>query len=158
MYADDVAFYTSSHSIREIYSTLVIALDSMCVELEVPGFGLSCIKSKLCILSKNKHRKIDFFIARHRFRLLHAGIEAPRVKKVRFLGVVLDSGLKWRAHFVDVASKCRKRFNVLKSIAGIFWCSHPSTLLRIYKVDKISFGILLSGFCRGGSFILYHYR
>lgn len=133
MYADDLVCYTGSHSICEIYETLEEALDSLYINLESLGLSLSCAKSRLCIFSKNKHKKIDNFILKYRYRLMHAGVEVPRVNSVWFLGVTLDRGLKWKAHFTDVAKQCQKRINFLKSLGTLSWSSHPATLLQVYK-------------------------
>ncbi|XP_070166990.1 uncharacterized protein [Polyergus mexicanus] len=51
----------------------------------------------------------------------------------RFLSVILDSGLNWKAHVNHLRNRIMRRVNILKAIAGIRWGAHPSNLLNVYK-------------------------
>jgi hypothetical protein len=54
-------------------------------------------------------------------------------KDVKYLGLLLDSGLKFTPHFNEVAEKVKTRLNILKNIGGFSWGSDRKTLVRIYK-------------------------
>ena len=49
-----------------------------------------------------------------------------------FLGIKFDWRLSFTAHAKEVASKMRKRNNILKSLAGREWGSSPESLRSIY--------------------------
>ena len=50
-----------------------------------------------------------------------------------FLGMVFDSRLTWKPHIDNVAMRCMKRINVLKSLAGSDWGSDTSSLLLLFR-------------------------
>ena len=43
------------------------------------------------------------------------------VSKYKFLGVKIDSGLRFNEHLSDVLKKCRRRVNIIKSMAWKDW-------------------------------------
>ncbi|XP_029658825.1 uncharacterized protein LOC115232833 [Formica exsecta] len=51
----------------------------------------------------------------------------------RFLSVVLDSELNWKAHVNHLRNRIMPRVNILKAMAGIRWGAHHSNLLNVYK-------------------------
>jgi ribonuclease HI len=52
---------------------------------------------------------------------------------VKYLGLTLDAGLKFNAHFNEVGVKVNMRMNILKAIGGFSWGSDRGTLIKIYK-------------------------
>ncbi|KYN05751.1 hypothetical protein ALC62_03316, partial [Cyphomyrmex costatus] len=57
----------------------------------------------------------------------------PRVQAHRFLGVILDRNLKGKDHLKYLIEKGRKISNVISSLSGIVWGSHPGLLLLLYR-------------------------
>ena len=55
-------------------------------------------------------------------------------KKFKFLGIIFDEQLTFKAHIEDIVSRCKKRLNLLKALRGKSWGAHPSTLMYTYKV------------------------
>ena len=53
------------------------------------------------------------------------------VSKAKFLGVEIDSNLRFRDHVQDLAARAEKRLNILKIAWG---GTEPKTLIRLYKV------------------------
>ena len=66
------------------------------------------------------------------------------VKEIKFLGIVFDSKLKFKAHILYLRNKCLKSLN-LKIIAHKDWGADQNTLLTLYrtlihsKLDYVSF-------------------
>jgi hypothetical protein len=54
-------------------------------------------------------------------------------KQFKYLGVIFDRGLTWKAHVGYIQKRCRMRINFMKSIAGTTWGSHPDNMLLLYK-------------------------
>ena len=54
------------------------------------------------------------------------------VSKAKFLGVEIDSSLRFKDHIQDLALRAEKRLNILRILA--WGGTEPKTLLRLYKV------------------------
>ena len=54
------------------------------------------------------------------------------VSKKKFLGLIWDSKLTFRAHIDYLKKKCIKAMNILKVIAHYDWGADQSTLLHLY--------------------------
>ena len=67
------------------------------------------------------------------------GKQLAIVDEYRFLGVVIDSGLRFTAHVKKVIAKCRRRNNILRCLAGKDWCQSlesQKTLYAPYRVTR----------------------
>ena len=83
-------------------------------------------KSHLVILSR-KRKKLNENLCVHLFN----DIVRP-VSKAKFLGVEIDSSLRFKDHFQDLALRAEKRLNILRILA--WGGTEPKTLLRLYKI------------------------
>ena len=83
-------------------------------------------KSHLVILSR-KRKKLDENLC----VLLFNDVVRP-VSKAKFLGVEIDSSLRFKDHIQDLALRAEKRLNILRILA--WGGTEPKTLLRLYKV------------------------
>ena len=54
------------------------------------------------------------------------------VSKAKFLGVEIDSSLRFKDHVQDLALRAEKRLNILRILA--WGGTEPKTLIRLYKV------------------------
>ena len=54
-------------------------------------------------------------------------------KSVRSLGLVFDQRLSWKEHIYYIVTNCKKRLNLMRSIAGNAWEATKKSLLTIYK-------------------------
>ena len=54
-------------------------------------------------------------------------------KTCKFLGVLFDDKLSFEDHIKDIVSRCKKRLNLLKAIAGQNWGASPETILYTYR-------------------------
>ena len=83
-------------------------------------------KSNLVILSR-KRKKADVNLC----VLLFNDVVRP-VADAKFLGVEIDSSLRFRNHIQTLALKAEKRLNMLKLLA--WGGTDPKTLIRLYKI------------------------
>ena len=54
-------------------------------------------------------------------------------KQCKFLGIIFDQKLSFKAHIENIVSRCHKRMNLLKAIRGKDWGANPNTILYTYK-------------------------
>ena len=83
-------------------------------------------KSNLVIISR-KRKKLDENLC----VLLFNDVVRP-VSKAKFLGVEIDSSLRFKNHIQELAARAEKRLNILKILA--WGGTEPKTLIRLYKV------------------------
>jgi len=74
----------------------------------------------------------------------------PFVPDVTYLGLTLDPKLRWAPHIASLSKFLVHWSNFLRSVAGTWRGSHPSTLLSIYFSiirSKLDHGCFLFGSC-----------
>jgi ribonuclease HI len=54
-------------------------------------------------------------------------------KEVKFLGVIFDDRLTWKAHINYVADRCKSRLNLMRCISGTNWGADKKSLFHIYQ-------------------------
>jgi len=54
------------------------------------------------------------------------------VSKAKFLGVEIDSSLRFKDHIQDLAARAEKRLNILRILA--WGGTEPKTMIRLYKI------------------------
>jgi len=90
------------------------------------GLTISPSKSALMIFTKKRINPASYSI-------LLENVSIYPVPSVRFLGVFLDPKLSGNLHANYVINKSGKLANIIKFLRGVWWGSHPRTLLNIYK-------------------------
>ena len=73
------------------------------------------------------------------------------VKETKFLGLVWDTKLNFRAHINHLKSRCAKALNLLKSLANTDWGADCATLLKLYRSlirSKLDYGSIVYGSAR----------
>ena len=140
MYADDIVLYVTRKSVTEASFTTQQAVDDIIEGLEAKGLVTSPTKSKIMIFTRK--RKIP--ITNVNIRIYDDPI--PIVEETKFLGLVIDHKLRWTKHITYVEKKVEKRLNLLRSLCGVWWGGHPSTMLNLYKSlirSQIEYGSIL---------------
>ncbi|KFA45923.1 hypothetical protein S40293_10177 [Stachybotrys chartarum IBT 40293] len=67
----------------------------------------------------------------HALRLTHATIKASR--SCRYLGVQLDTGLRWGPHREKMEAAAMKRLSALSALASSTWCTGMISLRQVYR-------------------------
>ena len=125
-FADDIAVCGSANNEMNAVSKIQRAVDDIegwCRKWRVK---LNGDKSNLVILSR-KRKKTDENLC----VLLFNDVVRP-VSKAKFLGVEIDSSLRFKDHVQALALKAEKRLNMLKILA--WGGTKPKTLIRLYKI------------------------
>lgn len=138
-YADDLVLYVSSKDIDDASSRLNSALFYLGEWLENHGLSLSIAKSSVTVFTRRRHIP-DISISFN-------GQEVPVKDHSKFLGVILDSKLSGVHHLNHVVKKCEKSINILRSLSGVWWGSHPYT-------QKLLYNSLVRSHLDYGSFLL----
>ncbi|XP_053598456.1 uncharacterized protein LOC128668796 [Microplitis demolitor] len=126
MYADDAGLYTVGDDEQDCINNLEDGLRHLQPWLEIINLKISITKTKLMILSRKKRLQGGIQV-----RIDNAVI--GRSDTARFLGVILDTKLKWKPFIQEVRRNINRSVDVVKALARKAWGAHPSTLLQIYK-------------------------
>ena len=59
--------------------------------------------------------------------------QIPVVTQTKFLGVIFDNKLNFKAHIDYVHQKCAKAMNLLNIVSKMNWGADRSVLLRLYR-------------------------
>ena len=126
IFADDCAIWCTDSDAQHSIPRLQQALDKIDEWSRKNGFIFSPMKSAVMLFTKNTrvHQTSDLRLS---------GNIIPRVGSFKFLGVVLDSRLSMVKHVQHIKTKCARRLNLFRCIAGTDFGADRETLLRLYK-------------------------
>jgi len=106
-FADDIAIYCSDKYIDNICKVLSVAFDGIDCWLASMGLELSVPKTQFIIF----HRSKKLFLPDN---LGVTNGSVVRLNSAKYLGILLDSGLRWVDHIRMIKFKSIKYFNILK--------------------------------------------
>ncbi|CAK1582789.1 unnamed protein product [Parnassius mnemosyne] len=124
-YADDLTLYYSSKNFTDLSYRLNSALFYLNNWLTDNGLSLSPTKSRVVIFSRKRFCPNISISVQNQI--------IPTSDNVKFLGVFLDSKMTGIPHLTFIAQKCEKNVNILRSLTGVWWGSHPYCLKLLYN-------------------------
>ena len=123
---------------------LQLCINKIQVWAEQNGFKFSQTKT-VCIHFCNK-RKL------HPDPVINIyGQAIPVVDQAKFLGIVFDRKLNFKAHIDYLRGKCQKALNLLKVVSKMDWGADRKVLLRLYRSlvrSKLDYGCSVYGSAR----------
>ena len=94
---------------------------------EMWGFKISIEKSCTVIFT-NKKRPANLIKP-----IEINGKSIKTEKEVKFLGMTMDQSLTWESHVKYITDKCKKRINLMKSLAGTRWGAGKRSQLTLFR-------------------------
>jgi len=125
LFADDSAVYTGHRNIKTLENKIQNSIDIIHNWCNKNGFKISLDKT-VGVLFTNK-RNIP---------TINIKVDQKCIKmdnKVKFLGVIFDRHLNWKAHIDYIMDKCKKRLNLMRAVSGYHWGASKKSLFAIYK-------------------------
>ncbi|CAH2099512.1 unnamed protein product [Euphydryas editha] len=138
-YADDLALYISSDSLSNSVDRMNTAILYLTDWLDNHGMSISIEKSSVVVFSRCRTTP--------NVNVIFNSQVFPVRDCVRFLGVVLDSKMSGLAHINSKVKKCEQNINIMRSLSGVWWGSHPYT-------QKLVYNALVRSHLDYGSFLL----
>lgn len=138
-YADDLVLYTSTECAETASSRLNEALSYLVDWMDEHGLTLS--PSKSCAVTFTRRKTIPIVDVSCLDEVI------PNCESFKFLGVILDSKMTGIPHLNYIIGKCEKGINVMRSLSGVWWGSHPIC-------QKLLYNALIRSQIDYGSFIL----
>ena len=119
-------FSITSKNMASIARQLQLCLNKVEKWADENGFKFSKTKT-VCMHFCNK-RKLHPYPT-----LTIYNSQIPVVSQTKFLGVIFDRKLNFKAHIDFVHQKCEKAMNLLKVVAKMDWGADRSVLMRLYR-------------------------
>jgi hypothetical protein len=135
-FADDVCLYTKGNDPE---STLELIQESIEVAndlLSARGLKISPGKCKLVVFTDNQKLKNRVWT------VVIDGKVTESTKTVKFLGLYLESSLKWNLQVKHIRQKCLKPMSIIKYLSCTRKGADPALLLRLYRA-LIEYGACL---------------
>ena len=141
LYVDDFAIWCQGREMRFIERQLQNSIKHIEKWCNNNGFAFS----------NNKTNCIHFC----RKRGLHPepeltlnGNSIPVTDQLKFLGIILDKKLSFKAHIQYLKNKCSNKLNILKVLSNTFWGADRASMLSIYKAlirSHLDYGSVVYG-------------
>ncbi|GFW99278.1 reverse transcriptase domain-containing protein [Trichonephila clavipes] len=122
-YADDIAVWHSHNDITESEKALNTTLKGIAEWAENLKLTINADKTNYCIFSTDRRHRSSFNA--------NIKIQNSQIKNVdlpTYLGVTLDSELRFSKHIEQTANKALGKLNILRKLCGTSWGSRPQTL------------------------------
>jgi len=140
VYADDIVIFSHNRHLETAVTSMNNALESLNESLTFSFFSIAHNKCKATIFTRCRFVYCPDIIIND--------VIIPVVLNHTYLGINLDSKLRWSPHFNDLTRFCARWSNFLRSVANTWWGSHPPSLFIIYKSvikSKPDYGCFFSG-------------
>lgn len=123
VYADDIAFFSSSQDIHSLFLSLQSYLNVLERWLDSLNFSLNVNKCAILVFPITDPISISLSYHQESIR---------QVDSLKYLGIIYDSKLNWRLHIEHVAAKGARAVALLKGLSHKRTGLRGDTLLMIY--------------------------
>lgn len=140
LFCDDGKFWATGSTLEEAVGKVQRALDCISSWCDTNGRQLSPGKTNFVVFTR---RKVHFDSV-----LTYNGSPLHRSRKIKYLGLIFDCRLTWKAHITDLVARCQQPLSVMRKVAGHDWGGDRASLRLLYFAldrSKIDYGCFLYG-------------
>lgn len=124
-YADNFVLYCTNKDISVATTSIQSALNTLSSLVDEVGLNISRRKTKVCMFRRGR--------SKHNVRIKLNSYLIEEVYTVKYLGMWLDTGLRWNTHINETRNKTLRFLNLFKVLAGAKWGVHPRHLRQLYS-------------------------
>lgn len=128
-YADDTLVHFGHRDMRAAHGILKEAIEALFDFYACRGLELNMSKTMIIPFSRG-HIPLTPVVTKYG--------PIQMCNTARYLGIILDSHLKWTDQIDSLAQRCKMPLNILKSVAYVWWGADPACLLQLYKTLILS--------------------
>ena len=121
MFADDTNIFISGKDLNNITSITNTELKNISTWFSANLLSLNIKKTNYILFGNKKHPDISLSINNENI---------ARVYQTKFLGVIIESHLKWNAHITSISNKISKTIGILNKAKHILATNHLKMLYR----------------------------
>jgi len=130
-FADDIAVLCQDKIVDRVYSSLGDTSDKMNDWLTSMGLELSITKTQFIFFHRSKGKVFPEEIGVR-------GGSIRRLTCVKYLGIMMDSGLRWREHIRSLKVRTSKYMNILKWLCGRTWGIDPLQAINFVNATIVA--------------------
>jgi len=112
LFADDSCIFKSGKNLKQITKVIQDNINKISHWCDLWGFKISLDKTVAVIFTQKKHDAPKLLIKNQTIKI---------DEKAKFLGLILDSKLTRTEHINYIETKCKKRLNLMRAVAGSTW-------------------------------------
>ena len=124
LFCDDGAFWCRHSNLNTAALKIQNTLDKLTQWSKENGLKFSVQKSTYVIFTTRKPTNINLTLY---------NTNLPKSNQIRYLGMILDSKLNWKAHINQLKVKCHQRLSILRCVSRRKWGADRKTLRTLYK-------------------------
>ena len=139
LFVDDLSVSCVGKTMRAVERQLQLCLDRIEQWANENGFRFS--KSKTVCVHFCQQRRLHTDPVLKLYKVI-----IPVVPQAKFLGVIFDKKLNFKAHIDYLRGKCQKSLNLLKVVSKLDWGADTTVLLRLYRAlvrSKLDYGCVV---------------
>ena len=140
LFVDDFAVYIEGKHLKHLERSMQLCINKIQKWVAENGFKFSISKTTCVHFHKQRI---------YTEPTLHLDGQAIPVKdEVKFLGLIFDQKLNFKAHVAYLKKKCQKALNILRVVGHTDWGADKSTLLKLYRTlvrSKLDYGCAVYG-------------
>ena len=140
LFVDDFAVYIEGKHLKHLERSMQLCINKIQKWVAENGFKFSISKTTCVHFHKQRI---------YTEPTLHLDGQAIPVKdEVKFLGLIFDHKLNFKAHVAYLKKKCQKALNILRVVGHTDWGADKSTLLKLYRTlvrSKLDYGCAVYG-------------
>jgi len=121
MFADDTNIFISGKNLTNITSITNAELKNISIWFSANLLSLNIKKTNYILFGNKKHPDVSLSINNENI---------TRVYQTKFLGVIIESHLKWNAHITSIANKISKTIGILNKAKHVLATYHLKMLYR----------------------------
>ena len=126
IFADDLAYYKSGKSLQNLVHDMQEEMNHVHAWSQKWGFTPSPTKTALMPFVRSDQSAPYLAVS-------IGNNFIPNVTSFKFLGLTLDQHLKYDVHISNLITKCKRRLNLMRAVAGTTYGCARKPLLTIYK-------------------------
>ncbi|CAF3018287.1 unnamed protein product [Rotaria sp. Silwood2] len=128
LFADDTALWTSGNTMTILTSRLQQSIDAFESWCKSWKLKLQPTKTELIHFSLHPRKKY-----KHPVEVTVENTIIQPLNHTRYLGVIIDKGLKWRSHLDHIEAKIAPRIGLLRYLSRIAYEPNNKTMINIFK-------------------------
>ena len=109
LYADDTAIFNYGKTVKEVQKILQDDFDTICKWLDLNNMHNYIRPQKTKVVAFGHRKKMGNDVLSITFR----NVPLENVKKIKYLGVILDSGMTWGEHESKIVGKISQAIQVV---------------------------------------------
>lgn len=126
LYADDICLWVSGHKCSNLKTIMQAAISSTQEYLATVGLAISAEKTAFMVIPGLRRRAGPVILSLGDIRL-------RRVRRYKFLGVIIDSTLNWKSAVDLMVRSSTAARNVVRRVAGMGWGNAPRSMLALHS-------------------------